>query len=165
MITKKFILLCITLVSITLFLFLYKVPDCYAVTATQFPETKEPEKTDIVKTKEGIKEFTYIAIPVLGKSMQPTITNGSFCICEEAMEYEEGDIVTFYVYNGNLSFISHRIIEKKVADGENYYWTKGDANVCVDRFVLKDENIFCKIKHTIPIEKLYNIITTKFFRG
>ena len=73
---------------------------------------------------------------IVSGSMEPTIQTGAFILVHfsDFEDCEVGDVITYY-HPGFDELATHRIVEK----GEDYYWTKGDANTARDNIsVIED---------------------------
>ncbi len=142
------------ILMITLFLvllFQIKVPFCYEVPEKQ-PVTFAIYEEEVVSTiKQDIKETLFYFMKINGHSMEPTIKHNQACLCVEAETYKEKDIVSFYVpaEEGKIELIAHRVVRKE----DNLFYTKGDNNPVGDDWVIKKDQIFCKIPETSIFDK------------
>jgi len=95
--------------------------------------------------------FKYTTIAIASSSMESEISKGDVVIVEKIDgKYEKlkkGQVIA-YEYNGTT--IVHRLIEIIKAEDEYYFYTKGDANKDVDKYVLYQENIKGIVKTKIP---------------
>ena len=68
---------------------------------------------------------------VTSGSMQPTIGPGDVVVTKDVSpdEIERGDVVTFNAdSNTDRGYVTHRVVELREENGEQYFKTKGDAN-------------------------------------
>lgn len=77
--------------------------------------------------------------------MEPTIQTGAFILVHfsDFEDCEVGDVITYY-HPGFDELVTHRIVEK----GEDYYWTKGDANSVRDDISVIEDNFYGKVIYT-----------------
>jgi signal peptidase I len=85
-------------------------------------------------------EFRYRAIIIATESMTGEINKGDAIVYEEYGEQyvEEQDVLVF-LKNGNR--IVHRVVSIERVNGENRYYTKGDANDAMDAGYITDADI------------------------
>lgn len=95
--------------------------------------------------------FTIGALVIGSGSMTGTINKGDAVIFEKYSEQddiiEEGDIIIFIKQNVK---VVHRVIEKKVVNGQTRYITKGDANQQADAGYITNSDIYATTKFRIP---------------
>ncbi len=77
--------------------------------------------------------FNYKPIAILSNSMDPTFRRGDIVIYKKTKSILPGDIIVFKYENQN---IIHRLVSIN-----EYYITKGDANINVDHLKIKKEDI------------------------
>lgn len=88
---------------------------------------------------------------VLTGSMEPAVKTGSVVFISPSEIYTEGDIITFQRKESRLETpITHRIISVSVIDGEYAYRTKGDANDAEDLNPVSADEVFGKVRLSIP---------------
>ena len=79
-----------------------------------------------------------VYVSVQGRSMEPTIHDGSLIKCMQENSYNIGDIVAF----SNWKYmISHRII----GELSDKFITKGDGNTIPDFGLISKVSILCKL--------------------
>jgi len=79
--------------------------------------------------------------------MEPSIYTGSLLIVKDQLEYDIGDIITYYaLINNKEEIITHRIFRI----GGNVYTTKGDANEAIDEKPIIPRLIIGKTIGIIP---------------
>jgi len=102
------------------------------------------------------------AYMVMGGSMAPTFRAGDMILTVEPKDLKEGDIITFYA-NGKP--VSHRIVAiRQDEEGHHYYWTKGDANKDMDRWVISKEDIAGKYWLRFPyLGYVVHFVKSKYF--
>ena len=73
--------------------------------------------------------------------MFPLIQEGDVCrFCEcDPLQLKKGEVALFYTDTGQL--IAHRFYERKVIDGETFYFFKGDTNLGIDQPVTQEQII------------------------
>ena len=95
--------------------------------------------------------FKYYAIAIASGSMEKQISKGDIVIVEKIEEdyskLKEKDVIA-YNYNGII--VVHRIVKILKEDGKYYFYTKGDANLEADNYVVKQETIIGKTTLKIP---------------
>ena len=79
---------------------------------------------------------------IVSGSMEPTIKTGALVLIHfyDFGDCGVGDIITYY-HPGFKELVTHRVVEK----GEDYYWTKGDANVARDSISVIEDNFYGKV--------------------
>ena len=79
---------------------------------------------------------------IISGSMEPTIKTGALVLIHfsDFEDCEVGDVITYY-HPGFKELVTHRVIEK----GEDYYWTKGDANAARDSISVIADNFYGKV--------------------
>jgi len=89
--------------------------------------------------------FHYQAVAIASGSMEPLISRGDIVIIEKInKEYDKihkGDIIAYY-HKGNI--IVHRLEKVLYHNGKHYFYTKGDANAEMDKYVIYEEEIIGK---------------------
>lgn len=80
--------------------------------------------------KEVPSFLGYKPLTVLSGSMRPTFEPGDMVIVKQAKEedIDIGSTITFKSQENTGSYITHRVIEKSIIDGQTVFKTKGDAN-------------------------------------
>lgn len=99
--------------------------------------------TSKIETPLGIRSFV-----VLTGSMQPGISAGSIIFTQNALNYNEGDIIAFK--NGNVT-VTHRIVNSEIKNGRTFFRTKGDANNAADDKEIDSSMIYGRELITIPL--------------
>lgn len=93
----------------------------------------------------GIKSYV-----VLSGSMQPAIQTGSVVFIIPAKPYHIGDVVTFGEVSKIQAPTTHRIVDTRLINGEQFFTTKGDANNARDAKEITAGDIQGKVFLTIP---------------
>ena len=83
-------------------------------------------------------------------SMEPAIKMGSIVMVKPVEEYKIGDIITFDLSASGIGYITHRIYDIKVVEGEVSYITKGDDNNAPDLREILRREITGKVLLSIP---------------
>ena len=86
-------------------------------------------------------QFKYGAIVIATESMTGEINKGDMIIYEryDGQEIKEGQVIVFL---DNRKKIVHRVVEIAYINGEVRYYTKGDANDCLDSGYRVKEDLF-----------------------
>ena len=107
----------------------------------------------------------YKVLVVQSGSMTPEIKMGSVVVIKphstlstgsgqegsrQAADYKIGDIITFGPYSKTKAPTTHRIYEIKIQEGEQVYFTKGDANNAPDSREIRKEDILGKVLFSVP---------------
>lgn len=108
----------------------------------------------VYKKQNRLGEIPLNFYTILTTSMVPEIQAGDIVITfkNQNGSYKVKDVVTF-VSEGAMTkgvTITHRIINKELINGENYYYTKGDANNSADTTPVSSKNIIGKVIFKIP---------------
>lgn len=72
---------------------------------------------------------------VISGSMEDAISINDMVVIWKTNDYEVGDVVTF---QGRTHPVTHRIIEKRVENGQEFFVTQGDANNTPDDEIPRD---------------------------
>ncbi len=83
-------------------------------------------------------------------SMMPAIKMGSIVMVKPVGEYKIGDVISFGEVTKTKASTTHRIYDIKVAGGEPYYITKGDANENPDQGEIPKREIIGKVLFSVP---------------
>lgn len=95
--------------------------------------------------------FKYTAVAIASGSMSPTFTKGSVVVVKKIKNKEEikiGDIAA-YEYAGRI--IVHRVIRIAEIKGEQFYYTKGDANQEEDNYKVEADKIIGVVDLALPL--------------
>lgn len=82
-------------------------------------------------------------------SMAPAIRRGSLIFIKPAVDYKQGEIISFRYQLMNSITTTHRIVEVR-EDWETHFVTKGDANPTTDDFQPTKSLILGKVFLVIP---------------
>jgi signal peptidase len=101
----------------------------------------------VASTVLGYQHFT-----VMSGSMEPTISTGDVVVDKRIspLDARVGDVVTFPDPSGAKRLISHRVIEKRVADGTVFFETKGDANNDVQKWTSSADGSIGRVVIDVP---------------
>lgn len=79
---------------------------------------------------------------IVSGSMEPTIKTGALVLIHfsDFDDCEVGDIITYY-HPGFDELVTHRVVE----EGDDYYWTQGDANAARDSVSVIADNYYGKV--------------------
>ena len=92
--------------------------------------------------------FKYYAIAIASGSMEPKVNKGDIVIVNQrAKELKKGDVIAF---KQNKIIMVHRIVKIIKYDGEDLYYTKGDANNKIDDFITEKNMIVGKVVVRLP---------------
>ena len=97
----------------------------------------------------GSRLMGYRVFNVISGSMEPTYSVGDLIYVKEVNPYdiEEGTAITF-VLNEDLVVATHRVVE--VDTGNQYFYTKGDANDTADSSPVHFNNVIGVPQFSIP---------------
>ncbi len=95
--------------------------------------------------------FRFYAIAIGSGSMSPTFNKGDVVIVEKMKnqfnKLSTGDIIA---YNHDDKIIIHRLVKIISVNGEDYYYTKGDANDNIDNYKVEKKQILGTVKVYFP---------------
>lgn len=95
--------------------------------------------------------FRFYAIAIGSGSMSPTFNKGDVVIVEKIKnqfnKLSTGDIIA---YNHDDKIIIHRLVKIISVNGEDYYYTKGDANDNIDNYKVEKKQILGTVKVYFP---------------
>lgn len=94
--------------------------------------------------------FAHVSIAVASDSMYPVIKKGDVVIIKKVNKEEKIDPNNIIAYKYSDVIIVHRVEKIKTVDGEYYYYTKGDANVLADDWIVDKNSIIGKVVFRIP---------------
>ena len=97
-------------------------------------------------TAKATKIFGYRLFVITSESMEPTFYEGDIIFVKETNSYENGDIITYVVNNGDTP-TTHRIIE---VYNENSFLTQGDSNSFADPNPISKDSIIGEVVYSIP---------------
>ncbi|MYL41404.1 signal peptidase I [Virgibacillus salexigens] len=94
--------------------------------------------------------FSFQPFTVLSNSMNPTFETGDMVIVKrlEASEIQENDVITFK--EAADKYITHRVSEVILQQGDIQFVTKGDNNNVVDETLVSAKNVIGKQVFMIP---------------
>ena len=96
----------------------------------------------------------YQFLVVRSGSMEPAIKQGAVVMVKPSDAYKIGDVITFKstfrTPAGQVIPVSHRVVEIRVAEGEAFYTTKGDANNAADTREIRHRDVIGKVRFSIP---------------
>jgi signal peptidase len=85
--------------------------------------------------------FRYYAVAVASGSMEPNISRGDVVIIDQVYELKDLERGQILVYKYKNVIVVHRIDKIINKNNKYYFYTKGDANLSVDNYVIKEEDI------------------------
>lgn len=91
--------------------------------------------------------FKYTFLVVGSGSMSKTINKGDIVFYKATKNVDEGDII---VFKSNDILMLHRITDKRIINGRESYYTKGDANDKLDDGFRTSDDIKGKVLFRIP---------------
>ena len=108
--------------------------------------------------------FKYYSLTVGSGSMKPNLDIGDVVIVEklEPEEIKKLQIDEILVYKNHGKTIIHRINNIKNDNGELVFYTKGDANDGIDRYVTREKDIIGRTKLKIPLIGIPSIRLNEF---
>ncbi len=83
-------------------------------------------------------------------SMEPTIHTGSVVVMKPAKSYNVGDIIVFGKDTAREIPTTHRVIDKKIVNGQTSFVTKGDANEEQDPREIGAGEVLGKVLFSVP---------------
>ncbi len=87
-------------------------------------------------------------------SMEPNVKKGSLVVVVPRNDYSINSIITFknYLNPSNLTeyFITHRLVNKVIDNGETKYETKGDANQNSDQLLVEKNKVIGEVLVSVP---------------
>ncbi len=90
--------------------------------------------------------FRYYAIAVASGSMRKYLEVGDVVIVDQKIDYRDLEIGEIIAYRYNNIIIIHRLYDKVVVGNDYFFYTKGDANVDVDKYIIYPDTIVGKVK-------------------
>ncbi len=91
--------------------------------------------------------FRFQTIAIASGSMNPYFSKGDVVLIDKKFDKIELEDVIAYKYKDVI--VVHRVINKIEKDGV-FYYTKGDANLVQDNYVVKQEDIVGVVEEIIP---------------
>lgn len=92
--------------------------------------------------------FRFYAIAIASGSMTPNINKGDIVIVDQRYSsINENDVIAF---KKEQLIVVHRVVKIIKYRDDYLYYTKGDANNNIDKFVLEKNMIVGKVKYRIP---------------
>lgn len=100
----------------------------------------------VLPIQGNIKSFV-----VLSGSMSPKIGTGSVVFVIPQKNYSVGDVITFGQVSKTQTPTTHRIVDSRVVNGEQWFITKGDANNANDGKEITKGDILGRVFLFIPL--------------
>ncbi len=94
--------------------------------------------------------FKYYAIAIGSGSMTPTIYKGDVVIVDQEFQFGDLDIGDIIAYRYNGVVVVHRLVNIVIIDDEYYFYTKGDANLEKDNYVIFSNTVVGVVKARVP---------------
>jgi len=94
--------------------------------------------------------FKYHAIAIATGSMSPNIERGDVVIVKKRNDYENFKVGEVLAYEYHNIIVIHRISKMVKVDDEYYFYTKGDANIEEDNYIIKQDMIEGTVGTRIP---------------
>ena len=92
----------------------------------------------------------YKILSVQSDSMSPTIGMGSAIVVKPVRNYRINDVITFGANNKVSLPKTHRIVDIRVTNGQQFFITKGDANQVPDLSGTAEQAVIGRVLLTIP---------------
>lgn len=86
----------------------------------------------------------YKLFSVMSGSMEPDIPTGSLIFSKPALDYQVGDVITFYSGTKKSETTTHRITLVEISDSGKLFTTKGDSNDAPDLKKVTEEKVIGK---------------------
>jgi signal peptidase len=108
-------------------------------------------------------EFQFRAIVIATESMTGSINKGDAIVYEEYGDQyiQEQDVI---VFKQRDNLIVHRVVHMERIDGENRYYTKGDANEDLDLGYITDADIEGVVLFRVPFAGYASILLRDAFK-
>ena len=108
--------------------------------------------------------FTYGLLVIATESMTGEINKGDAVVFEryDGQVIEEGQVI---VFEQNGAMIVHRVVDIQRVNGENRYFTKGDANESQDAGYIRKSDIRGLADLKIPCVGYPTILLHSLFQG
>ncbi len=94
--------------------------------------------------------FHYYAVAIASDSMNPEIQKGDVVIIEKIDGVKDLKLGQIIAYKYGDILIVHRLINKLEVDGEDYFYTKGDANEIEDGYPITEDMIVGIVNVKVP---------------
>lgn len=91
--------------------------------------------------------FRYQTISIASGSMNPYFSKGDVVLIDKKFDKIDIDDVIAYKYKDVI--VVHRVVNK-IEKGNTFYYTKGDANLVQDNYVVNEEDIVGVVEGIIP---------------
>lgn len=96
----------------------------------------------------SITQFNYQTYLIQSGSMEPTIMTGDMIVINKTADYQVNDVITFT--DNGARIVTHRILERKLDDGNPVFLTQGDANQSPDPHLIPESDVHGEVVFTIP---------------
>ena len=94
--------------------------------------------------------FKYYAIAIASGSMQPKIYKGDVVIVDQEFEYQDLQVGQVIAYHYDNIIVVHRLVNIAKVDKDYYFYTKGDANMEQDNYIIYPDTIVGIVKYKVP---------------
>lgn len=96
--------------------------------------------------------FGYSPLVVMSGSMEPEFYRGDLIIIKAEDSYEAGDIVTYLTtsVSGEVTTVTHRIINSYVQNGVQYFELQGDNNTSPDANPVRSSQVVGRVVGIVP---------------
>ena len=95
--------------------------------------------------------FHYYAIAIASGSMEPEISKGDVAIVEKIDDdYSKLKVGQVIAYNYDNIIVVHRLVRIVKIGDEYFYYSKGDANISDDDYLIEGNMIIGIVKHKVP---------------
>ena len=95
--------------------------------------------------------FRFYAVAIASGSMEPKIHIGDVVIIDQKFKKNDLKKGTIIAFKHNDVIVVHRIYKKIKLDGNDVYYTKGDANNHIDNFLTEEKAILGTVESKIPV--------------
>ena len=102
--------------------------------------------------------FHYYAVAIASGSMTPEIKKGDVVIIEKIDNTKNLQLGQIIAYEYDDILIVHRLVNKLEVNGEDYFYTKGDANEIEDGYPITEDMIVGVVNFKVPYIGLPTVI-------
>lgn len=96
-------------------------------------------------------QFHYQALAIASGSMESTINKGDIVIIEQINgNYNKLKLGQIIAYRKDGVIIVHRLVDIIKYKDKYYFYTKGDANKDMDKFIIEEDMIIGIVNHKVP---------------
>ena len=94
--------------------------------------------------------FHYYAVVIASGSMEKVLSKGDVVIIEKRDDPTKIELEEIIAYRHNKIIVVHRLVKKIEVSGETIFYTKGDANVSMDDYMITMDMVIGTVNFKIP---------------